>query len=151
MSLAVRAPLAGTVVAVEQVPDPVFAGKFVGPGVAIDPCRVGDVTAVAPIDGTVAKVHPHAFIVVGADGRGVLTHLGLDTVGLAGAGFVVHVEEGDTVRAGDPIVTWNPGEVEAGGLNPIVPVIALEADEAALALAEAGTELAAGQTVLDWS
>lgn len=151
MSLSVLAPLAGKVVAVQDVPDPVFAGQFVGPGLAIDPAREGEVTAVAPISGTVAKVHPHAFIVVNSAGRGVLTHLGLDTVSLAGEGFILHATEGDQVEAGAPMVTWNPAEVEVKGLNPIVPVIALEAQDSALRLTEAGTQLAAGDEAFSWA
>lgn len=151
MSLSVLAPLAGKVVAVQDVPDPVFAGQFVGPGLAIDPAREGEVTAVAPISGTVAKVHPHAFVVVDPQGRGVLTHLGLDTVSLAGEGFTLHATEGDQVEAGAPMVTWSPAEVEAKGLNPIVPVIALEAQDSALTLTEAGTQLAAGSEAFSWA
>ena len=85
MSLVVRAPLPGRVLAVEDVPDPVFSAKIVGPGLALDPRTggPGQVTAVSPIDGTVAKVHPHAFVVTSPRGRGVLVHLGLDTVSLA--------------------------------------------------------------------
>ena len=99
MSLVVRAPLPGRVLAVEDVPDPVFSAKIVGPGLALDPRTggPGQVTAVSPIDGTVAKVHPHAFVVTSPRGRGVLVHLGLDTVSLAGEGFTVHTAEGATV------------------------------------------------------
>lgn len=152
MSTLVQAPLAGEVVAVEEVPDPVFSGKFVGPGLAIDPAREpGQVVAVAaPFSGTVAKVHPHAFVLTDERGRGLLVHLGLDTVKLAGDGFTVHVAEGDSVSAGDPVVSWSPASIEAGGLNPIVPMIALEADEADLELAAPGTSVTAGDTVLTW-
>ena len=153
MSLAVRAPLAGTVVAIEDVPDPVFSGRLVGPGLAIDPDRRAgsSVTAVAPIAGTLSKVHPHAYVVVAPGGRGVLVHLGLDTVQLGGRGFTVHVVEGDPVAAGDPIVTWSPADVEAGGRSPIVPVVALEAEEGALTTARAGQTLSSGAVACTWA
>ncbi|WP_194949272.1 PTS glucose transporter subunit IIA [Actinomyces trachealis] len=148
MTLTVIAPLAGNLIAVEDVPDPVFSGKFVGPGIALDPERSGEVTAVAPISGKVVKVHPHAFVIVSDDSKSVLVHLGLDTVQLAGEGFKVLAKEGDRVKAGDPMVTWNPGQVEAGGRNPIVPIIALETEEADLVLPKPGSTVAPGDTVL---
>ena len=80
----VLAPCPGRVLALADVPDPVFAGEIVGPGVAIDP-DPGLTTVVSPIAGKVLKVHPHAFVVLG-DGVGVLVHLGINTVRLGGAG-----------------------------------------------------------------
>lgn len=148
MTLTVSAPLPGRLIAVEDVPDPVFSGKFVGPGVAVDPTRAEQVTAVAPISGKVAKVHPHAFVIVSDSAQGILVHLGLDTVQLGGEGFTVLVQEGAEVQVGDPVVTWSPAQVEQGGRSPIVPVIALEADEADLVLPHPGVEVAAGETVM---
>ena len=58
-------------------------------------------TAVSPVAGTVVKLHPHAFVVVADDGRGVLVHLGIDTVQLKGDGFELLIAEGDRVAAGD--------------------------------------------------
>ena len=84
--LRVLAPLPGRVLPLSEVPDPVFAGAMVGPGAAVDPPR-GPVQAVAPVDGRIAKLHPHAFVVVTSSGRGVLVHLGIDTVQLQGEGF----------------------------------------------------------------
>ena len=152
MSLVVRAPLPGRVLAVEDVPDPVFSAKIVGPGLALDPRTggPGQVTAVSPIDGTVAKVHPHAFVVTSPRGRGVLVHLGLDTVSLAGEGFPVHTAEGATVSVGDPMVTWDPDAVQARGLDPEVPVILLEAEETTLGLPAPGTQVAAGDALVTW-
>lgn len=137
MTATVLAPVAGTVVGLAAVPDPVFAQALVGPGTAIDPAREPG-TAVAPVDGTIAKLHPHAFVVVTAEGRGVLVHLGIDTVNLKGEGFETLAAEGDKVAAGDPLVRWNPADVEARGLSPVCPVVALDAAADALALAPEG-------------
>lgn len=153
MSLAVRAPLAGTVVALENVPDPVFSARLVGPGLAIDPDR-GDgveVTVTAPVSGTVTKVHPHAFVINAVEGRAVLVHLGLDTVTLGGRGFSLHITEGAVVEVGDAVVTWNPTRIEAGGKSPIVPVIALGADPELLVLPPEGTAVTSSDTALTWS
>ena len=121
----VLAPVPGRAVRMEEVPDPVFAQLMVGPGAAVDPPR-GVVDAVAPVSGTVLKVLPHAFVILTADGLGVLVHLGIDTVQLEGKGFTVHVEKGAEVTAGQLMVTYDVPSVEAAGRNPIVPVVALE-------------------------
>ena len=124
--LQVLAPVPGTVVAMADVPDPVFAAALVGPGVAVDPSRSLQ-RAVSPIGGRIVKLHPHAFVVVTQDGRGVLVHLGIDTVQLKGQGFTLLAAEGDEVASGAPVVEWDPAAVEAGGRSPVCPVVALDA------------------------
>ena len=148
MSLAVRAPLAGTVVMLDDVPDPVFANRIIGPGLAIDPDRGhGTATATAPISGILSKVHPHAYVTVSPEGRSVLV---LDTVELGGRGFTVHAVAGSEVAAGEPIITWSPATIEAGGHNPIVPVIALGAAAESLTSAPAGETLTRGAVAFTW-
>jgi PTS system glucose-specific IIA component len=120
----VLAPLPGRVVAMSDVPDPVFSSEMVGPGVAIEP-DPGEVTVVSPVAGKVLKVHPHAFIVLAPDGVGVLVHLGIDTVKLKGRGFEVLVTQGSTVEAGTPMVRWDPATLEEG-MSPLVPVVAMD-------------------------
>ena len=80
----------------------------------------------APISGTVLQMLPHAYIIMSADNVGVLVHLGLDTVQLKGEGFTAHVAKGDTVEAGQPIITYDVPAVVATGRNPIVPVVVME-------------------------
>jgi glucose-specific phosphotransferase system IIA component len=133
----VLAPLAGRLLPLSEVPDPVFAVEMVGPGVAVDPS--GDqVTVVSPIAGTVVKAHPHAFIVLGADGVGVLVHLGIDTVRLEGKGFELHVTDGVTVAAGDPVVTWDISVTRAEGLSPVVPVVAMDQPKGSIPAPDGG-------------
>ncbi|HEY9411873.1 MAG TPA: PTS glucose transporter subunit IIA [Jiangellaceae bacterium] len=143
-------PVPGRVIALTEVPDPVFSAALVGPGTAVDPPRNGPVQAVAPVSGEVVKLHPHAFVVKTPGGAGVLTHLGIDTVQLAGEGFELHVAEGDEVAAGDPVVTWNPAEVEAGGRSPVVPVVALDATPEALSGVRAPGPIAVGDVLFAW-
>ena len=137
MSLTVQSPVSGVVVALSDVPDPVFSGKIVGPGVAITPDTGAgsEVSALAPISGTITKIHPHAYVITNDDGHSVLVHLGLDTVSLGGNGFT----------------SWSPAQIEAGGLNPIVPVIALEGDETDLEPMSPGRMTAAGDTLMTWA
>ena len=145
-------PLAGVVLPVTAVPDPVFAEGIVGPGLAIEPLRAQSQTVVAPADGVVGALHPHAFALELSEERTILVHLGIDTVGLAGAGFTLHVEGGQSVRAGDHLITWSPLDVHAGGLATICPVVALQADPAVLTLlVPEGASVQAGDPLLDWA
>ena len=148
MDISVSSPLTGTAIGLAEVPDPVFAGRMVGPGAAVDPERRPQ-TAVAPIAGRLVKLKPHAFVVESEDGRGVLVHLGIDTVDLDGRGFELIASEGEQVRAGQPVVTWNPADVEAGGLSPVSPVIALDAESAAVDAIADGA-VAAGDQLFHW-
>lgn len=150
MSLSVVAPVAGRAMPLSEVPDPVFSAALVGPGMAIDPSREGRSVAVSPVDGTVVKLHPHAYVVQSASGAGVLVHLGIDTVQLAGTGFELLVDENADVAAGDPVVAWDPGEIERGGRSPICPVVALDAAPADLDnLTESG-DVATGGQIFTW-
>ncbi|HEX2156973.1 MAG TPA: PTS glucose transporter subunit IIA [Actinomycetes bacterium] len=147
--LPVLAPLPGRVLPLSEVPDPVFAGAMVGPGAAVDPPR-GPVQAVAPVDGRIAKLHPHAFVVVTSSGRGVLVHLGIDTVQLEGEGFRLLAAEGDEVTAGTPLVEWDAAAVEAGGRSPVSPVIALDAPPEAIGETVTGGQVESGAELFRW-
>jgi sugar PTS system EIIA component len=147
--LQVLAPIPGRVLPLSEVPDPVFAGAMVGPGAAVDPPR-GPVQAVAPVDGRIVKLHPHAFVVVTASGRGVLVHLGIDTVQLQGEGFRLLAAEGDEVAAGTPLVEWNTAAVEAGGRSPVSPVIALDAPPEAIGDTVTTGQVEAGAKLFSW-
>lgn len=132
-----------------QVCDPVFAQEIVGPGLAVLPQGDGPQDVVAPIDGRLVKVHPHAFVVLGANGVGVLVHLGLDTVKLGGEGFTVHRQEKETVAAGDPIITWDPASIATGGLDPIVPVVIMETGGRTISkVVEPGAHIEAGTDLI---
>lgn len=150
MSTAVASPVAGKAVPLSEVPDPVFAQAMVGPGVAVEPSG-GEQEAVAPIDGTVSTLHPHAFVVVGTDGKGVLVHLGIDTVKQKGEGFTLHVVKGESVRAGQPLIRWNPDAVRAAGYSPVVPVVALDAPAEGLSELLTDGAVTAGEQLFVWA
>jgi PTS system glucose-specific IIA component len=148
--LVVLAPVSGRAVSLRTVPDPTFAQAIVGPGAAIVP-PLAVVDAIAPVGGRLLKVFPHAYVILTPDGRGVLVHLGIDTVQLKGAGFTVRAAQGDTVAAGDVIVTYDVPAIVASGRDPIVPVIVLERQGEDITLADAvaaGLELAVGDAFL---
>ena len=121
----ITSPMPGVVHLLSDVPDPVFAQGVVGPGLALEPIGAGGQDVVAPIPGRIAKLHPHAFVIA-SDDVTVLIHLGIDTVQLNGAGFVMHAAEGDEVRSGDVLITWQPDEVRSGGRSAICPVVVLD-------------------------
>lgn len=149
MTLAVWAPVPGRTLAMEAVPDPVFAGLMVGPGIAIDPVRKPG-AAGAPIAGTIVKLHPHAFVMTAESGSGVLVHLGINTVELKGEGFELLAAEGAHVDAGAPIVRWDPAAVAAGGRSPICPVVALDAKPADLGDLVQDADVTVGDRLFTW-
>ncbi|AIG77893.1 PTS system, glucose/maltose/N-acetylglucosamine-specific IIA component [Amycolatopsis japonica] len=149
MSLEILSPVSGKTTAMTEVPDPVFAQAMVGPGIAVLPSG-GRQDAVAPVDGTVVTLHPHAFVVATEDGRGVLVHLGIDTVKQKGEGFTLHVVKGEVVRAGQPVVGWDPDAVKAAGYSPIVPVVALDAKAEVLSGLLTGGDVEAGDPIFTW-
>lgn len=128
-----QAPLAGNLIPLSDVPDPVFAEEMMGPGVALMPTLGDSVSVGAPTGGVLIAVQPHAFIVKTDEGFGVLTHLGIDTVGAeslftealnSSAGLPW--QKGDVVTAGDTIAYWNVEETKRRGLPIHVPVVVLE-------------------------
>ncbi|WQD81100.1 phosphoenolpyruvate--protein phosphotransferase [Paraburkholderia kururiensis] len=100
------APLTGPVVALADVPDPVFAEGMFGDGIGIDPL---DGRLVAPCDGVVAHLARtgHALTIRTTQGAEVLLHIGIDTVALNGEGFTPKVAEGASVRAGDVLIEFD--------------------------------------------
>jgi glucose-specific phosphotransferase system IIA component len=143
-STQVLAPCPGRVLALADTPDPVFATEMVGPGLAIDP-DPGEVTVVSPIAGKVVKVHPHAFVVLGADGVGILVHLGINTVRLEGKGFEVLATQGSTVEAGDPMVRWDPSTISGEDVSTVVPVVAMDRPKGSVPAPAEGVRAVTGE------
>jgi PTS system N-acetylglucosamine-specific IIA component len=144
----VLAPVTGTSLAVADVPDPVFASGMVGPGLAIEP-RPGLQSAVAPIAGRLAKLHPHAFLVVSDTGPGVLVHLGIDTVQMHGDGFTLVAGQDDVVSAGQEIVTWDPGYVTVTGRSAVCAVVVLDCPAPSEPLQRPGSSVTAADPIFD--
>jgi len=145
----VLAPVTGLVRPLAEVPDPVFAAEMVGAGVAIEPSG-GRADAVSPVAGTLLKLHPHAFVVLTPEGAGVLVHLGIDTVRLDGEGFELLVAEKDTVAAGQPVTRWDPAEVAARDLSPMVAVCVLDTRPGAVVSKRTGETVDVGTPLFRW-
>ncbi len=142
--LPVHAPLGGSVIALADVPDPVFARQMVGSGAAVEPPAGAEFDVVSPVAGKVVKMLPHAFVVVEPSGRGILTHVGIDTVKLKGEGFTVLVAQGDRVEAGEPVMRVDPTAALAAGYSMVSPVVVLDTKPDTATPVEADT-VAAGE------
>lgn len=143
----VAAPVAGRLVGLDEVPDPVFASRALGEGVGIVPA---DGRILAPADGLLASVAPtgHAFGLVTDGGAEVLVHVGIDTVTMQGTGFDVRVEQGQRVAAGDLLAVVDLEAIREAGVDPITLVtVPNTATFAAVEPAPSG-EVAAGDTAL---
>lgn len=121
------APIGGRLVELDAVPDPVFAGRILGDGFAVDP---SEGVLRAPFAGDVTSVHAarHAVTLRAKNGAEVLMHIGVDTVALGGRGFRTHVSQGDRVRAGDPLVTFDAATLRASVPSLVIPVILTDGD-----------------------
>ncbi|MNH86095.1 PTS system beta-glucoside-specific EIIBCA component [compost metagenome] len=122
-TLEILAPITGTAVLLDTVPDPAFAQKHMGEGIAIEP---SEGRAFAPFDGTVALVmdkSKHAVILEHASGVQILIHIGINTVSLKGSGFTTHVQTGDKVKAGQLLIEFDIEAIRNAGLPLVTPVL----------------------------
>lgn len=116
------APLAGDVIDLTEVPDPVFASKKMGDGFGVVPSSGA---VVSPASGKVMMIAKtgHAFAIVTPEGVEVLVHMGIDTVELAGAPFALTLEKGQTIAVGDTVGTMDLAAIEAAGKSTTTMVI----------------------------
>ena len=144
----VLSPFTGSVRPIEAVPDPVFAEKMLGDGLAVEP---EEGVALAPIDGKIVVLHSsgHAFAIQAEnEAVTVLVHIGLDTVKLNGKGFTVHASVGDMVKAGDKVVSFDLAVISTAGYSPISPVILPDLPEQAVIEKNTIERATAGQDAL---
>lgn len=138
------APVSGRVVPMSDVPDPVFSSGTLGTGAGIWPTEE---IAYAPISGTVSATMGHAIGIAGDDGVEVLVHVGLDTVGMEGRGFIPYVRQGERVAAGQPILGFSKIAIAAAGHEDIVVVALTNAVPISLAV-EPNAETDAGARLI---
>lgn len=120
--ITVDSPMTGEIIPLEQVEDKVFSSGTLGKGVAIRPTE-GLVTA--PFDGTISAVYPskHAVGITSDTGVDLLVHIGIDTVQLAGAGFITKVKQGQHVTVGQPLVEFDIAAIQRAGYSTTTPVL----------------------------
>ncbi len=126
--LTVCAPLTGTVIPIENIPDPLFSQGILGPGCGIEP--EGE-TVYAPFDGKVIQVPEtkHAIGLQSNDGLELLIHVGMDTVAMAGQGFVCHVAEGQKIKAGQELFSFSLADIKSAGHTATTAIILTNSDD----------------------
>jgi phosphotransferase system HPr (HPr) family protein len=126
--LIISSPLSGWCATLEDSPDPVFSGRILGEGVSIDP-TVGEIHA--PFDGEVLTVPDsrHAINLRASNGAEFLIHVGIDSVKMAGEGFVSHVRPGDRIETGQLLLSFDLDKVLRNAASLKTPVLLLQSDE----------------------
>nr|MBA2302558.1 phosphoenolpyruvate--protein phosphotransferase [Acidobacteriota bacterium] len=142
------APVSGVIVPLSAVPDPAFAEKLVGDGIAIDP--VTD-RIVAPCSGVVLQVHAagHAVTIRAEGGIEVLIHVGLDTVMLKGRGFTPHARPGDVVSLGDPLLFFDADLVATQARSLLTEMVVTTMEGVTLGIPRSGLVTAGRDVVLE--
>ena len=122
------APIQGTIVPRNEIPDDTFAAGVLGDGVGIDP---EEGVVVAPVDGEISSVTDtkHAIGITGPADMEVLIHVGVDTVNMKGDGFELLVEEGQKVKAGQKLMTFDIAKIKAAGYSPVAAVLLTNSDD----------------------
>ncbi|UOQ95251.1 PTS glucose transporter subunit IIA [Halobacillus shinanisalinarum] len=144
--VSILAPVKGKVLALEEVPDPVFSERMMGEGIAVEPT---DGTVVSPVEGEVVQLFPtkHAVGLKTKTGAEILIHIGLETVSMDGEGFEAFVKQGDKVKAGDRLITFDVNLVGEKAKSTVTPIIITNSDEFEVKLTEE-KEATAGETEL---
>ncbi|ETT29605.1 putative beta-glucoside-specific PTS system enzyme IIABC [Paenibacillus sp. FSL R5-192] len=115
-------PMTGEIKPISEVEDQAFAQELMGKGIAIVPTE-GKVYA--PFDGVVEALYrtKHAIGLKAANGVEILIHIGVDTVSLKGKYFNTHIEQGQTIKAGDLLVDFDPEGITSAGYNTITSIV----------------------------
>jgi PTS system beta-glucosides-specific IIC component len=143
---AITAPVAGTVVPLAAVPDPVFSSGAMGKGMAVLPSE-GKVYS--PVSGTVTAQMPHAYGITADNGMEVLIHIGIDTVKLEGTHFSPKVVKGQRVEDGQLLAEFDVEAILAAGYNPLVVMVVTNSADYNAVVPIATGEVGARELVLD--
>ena len=146
--LILLSPLAGWSTPLDELPDPVFAGRMLGDGVAVDP--TGN-SLHAPCDGEIIALPQsrHAVTLRSAGGAEILMHIGSDTVGLAGEGFDAHVKLGQRVTAGERLITFDLDLVARRAKSLLTPILLMEGGAFTVVRSIGNREIAVGEVLME--
>lgn len=144
----IQTPIVGDVVALSNVNDPVFSSGAMGQGIAVKPSQ--DVVY-APADAEVTIVFPtgHAYGLRTANGAEILIHVGIDTVSMNGEGFNHKVAQGDKVKAGDVLGTFDSSKIAAAGLDDTTMVIVTNTADYASVTPVASGSVVKGDAIIE--
>lgn len=137
----------GTAVKLEDVEDEVFSQKILGEGAAVEP---SEGKLYAPCDGKIDSVFDtkHAVNMVSDDGVEILLHIGIDTVKLGGQYFEAHVSDGQEVKKGDLLISFDMEKIKAAGYKVTTPIIIGNTDDYASVEPVAQNSVSAGDMIL---
>ena len=141
-------PIVGEVVALADVNDPVFSSGAMGQGIAVKPSQ-GVVYAPADAEVSIAFPTGHAFGLKTADGAEILIHVGIDTVSMNGEGFEAKVAQGDKVKAGDVLGTFDSNKIAAAGLDDTTMVIVTNTADYASVTPVASGSVVKGDAIIE--
>lgn len=145
----VAAPISGKVIPVTEVKDETFAGECLGKGIGILPAE-GRVYA--PVNGVITTLFDtkHAVGITGEDGLELLIHIGINTVELGGKYYDTHVSEGEQVKAGTLLITFDMDRIMEAGYDLTSPVVVTNSDDYAKVEAAALGDIKAGEKVISY-
>lgn len=143
----VIAPLSGKIVNIEEVPDPTFAQKMMGDGIAIEPTEG---VVVSPVVGEIVQFFhtKHAIGIQSEAGAEILIHVGLETVSMNGEGFEGHVNVGDKVKAGDKLLSFDLDLIKEKAASTVTPIVITNGDAVESLDKRAASEATKGETSL---
>lgn len=149
-NLTLVAPLAGWSTPLEESPDEVFAGRMLGDGLAIDPTGT---TLYAPCDGELVGIPAtkHAVTLRTPQGPEILLHVGIDTVGLGGEGFELHVREGQQVRAGERLLSFDLELLAKRATSLLTPILVVEGGRFSITRRNLDREVKVGDFLMELS
>lgn len=144
----IQTPIVGDVVALENVNDPVFSSGAMGQGIAVKPSQ-GAVYAPADAEVSIAFATGHAYGLKTANGAEILIHVGIDTVSMNGEGFEQKVAQGDKVKAGDILGTFDSNKIAAAGLDDTTMVIVTNTADYATVTPVASGSVVKGDVIIE--
>ena len=144
----IQTPIVGDVVALENVNDPVFSSGAMGQGIAVKPSQ-GVVYAPADAEVSIAFATGHAYGLKTANGAEILIHVGIDTVTMNGEGFEQKVAQGDKVKAGDVLGTFDSNKITAAGLDDTTMVIVTNTADYASVTPVASGSVVKGDAIIE--
>jgi phosphocarrier protein FPr/phosphocarrier protein len=147
-NLLILSPIKGWAGPLDEVPDPVFAERMLGDGLALDPVA-GELRA--PCDGEIVSVHRarHAVTLRAANGAEILMHVGLETVGLDGEGIQAHVADGQRVKAGERLISFDLDLLARRAKSLVTPVIVTNGDDFTIARRRADRAVDFGDVIME--
>ena len=144
----IQTPIVGDVVSLENVNDPVFSSGAMGQGIAVKPSQ-GVVYAPADAEVSIAFATGHAYGLKTANGAEILIHVGIDTVSMNGEGFEAKVAQGDKVKAGDVLGTFDSNKIAAAGLDDTTMVIVTNTADYASVTPVASGSVVKGDAIIE--